>query len=188
MPQVGYARRARGVGCAVTTPLDRQSAARLSDQVESTSATHERCSARVAEGRRADSSHEPVVCHHDVATRQQRARLMSAPSDDLSQVITDQYGDLLDVAGQMPARLAEVDAARNGGPGDVTSVGDALVEALALPRGSRPRRLIVDDQHKGVEQLDSVRQDKQRALFAALGIEDLLDTVSSTDSSQEEPP
>lgn len=113
---------------------------------------------------------------------------MSAPSDDLSQVITDQYGDLLDVAGQMPARLAEVAAARNGGPGDVTSVGDALVEALALPRGSRPRRLIVDDQHKGVEQLDSVRQDKQRALFAALGIEDLLDTVSSTDSSQEEPP
>jgi len=89
--------------------------------------------------------------------------------------VVAQYGDLAAVVTQIPARLEAIDIAHQGRVADVSSVGDALVEVLGQPRGSRPRRVIVDAQHKGVEDIDAVTTDRQRAFFTALGIEHLID-------------
>jgi len=89
--------------------------------------------------------------------------------------VVAQYGDLAAVVAQIPARLETIDIAHQGHAADVSSVGDALVQVLRQPRGTRPRRVIVDAQHKGVEDIDAVTSDRQRAFFTALGIENLID-------------
>jgi NAD(P)-dependent dehydrogenase (short-subunit alcohol dehydrogenase family) len=89
--------------------------------------------------------------------------------------VVAQYGDLAAVVAQIPARLEAIDIAHQGHVADVSSVGDALVQVLRQPRGTRPRRVIVDAQHKGVEDIDAVTTDRQRAFFTALGIENLID-------------
>jgi len=89
--------------------------------------------------------------------------------------VVAQYGDLAAVVAQIPARLEAIDIAHQGHAADVSSVGDALAAVLRQPRGTRPRRVIVDAQHKGVEDIDAVTTDRQRAFFTALGIENLID-------------
>ncbi len=89
--------------------------------------------------------------------------------------VTAQYGDLAASVAQIPQRLAAIDIAHQGHTADVGSVGDALVEVLGQPRGSRPRRVVVDAQRKGVEDIDAVRTERQRTFFTALGIDHLLD-------------
>jgi len=96
----------------------------------------------------------------------------SAPGEA---AVVAQYGDLAAVVAQIPARLEAIDIAHQGHVADVSSVGDALVQVLGQPRGTRPRRVIVDAQHKGVEDIDAVTTDRQRAFFTALGIENLID-------------
>ncbi|MFC8083070.1 SDR family NAD(P)-dependent oxidoreductase [Streptomyces sp. NPDC057340] len=49
-----------------------------------------------------------------------------------------------------------------------------FLEVLGKPQGKRPRRVVVDAQRKGVEELDAVRAAKQRTFFHHLGIDDLL--------------
>ncbi len=89
--------------------------------------------------------------------------------------VVAQYGDLAAAVAEIPARLEAIDVAHQGRTADVGTVGDALVDALGQPRGTRPRRVIVDAQRKGVEDIDTVRTDRQRAFFTALGIDHLLD-------------
>jgi NAD(P)-dependent dehydrogenase (short-subunit alcohol dehydrogenase family) len=89
--------------------------------------------------------------------------------------VAAQYGDLASAVAEIPARLEAIDIAHQGHTADVSSVGDALVDVLRRPRGTRPRRVIVDAQHKGVEDIDAVRTDRQRAFFTALGIDHLID-------------
>ena len=89
--------------------------------------------------------------------------------------VTAQYGNLPTVVAQIPQRLAAIDVAQQGHNADVGSVGDALVEVLDRPRGSRPRRVIVDAQRKGVDDVDAIRTERQRTFFTALGIDYLLD-------------
>jgi len=89
--------------------------------------------------------------------------------------VVAQYGALAAAVAEIPARLEAIDIAHQGHTADVSSVGDALVDVLRQPRGTRLRRLIVDAQHKGVEDIDAVTTDRQRAFFTALGIDHLID-------------
>ncbi len=89
--------------------------------------------------------------------------------------VVAQYGDLAAAVAEIPARLEAIDIAHQGHTADVSSVGDALVDVLGQPRGSRPRRVIVDAQHKGVEDIEAIRTERQRAFFTALGIDRLID-------------
>lgn len=95
----------------------------------------------------------------------------AGPAD---RAVVDQYGSLPSRMDAMPDRLAEIDTARAGGPADVRSVGSALVEVLRTPAVARPLRVVVDGQHKGVEELDAVRRALQEQFFIQLGIDDLL--------------
>jgi NAD(P)-dependent dehydrogenase (short-subunit alcohol dehydrogenase family) len=89
--------------------------------------------------------------------------------------VVAQYGDLAVAVAEIPARLEAIDIAHQGRTADVGTVGDAIVDVLSQPRGTRPRRVVVDAQRKGVEDIDAVTTDRQRAFFTALGIDHLID-------------
>lgn len=84
-----------------------------------------------------------------------------------------QYGALPARAAGLAAKLDAVDAAQ-GGALAVEAVGDAICQVLALAHGTRPPRITVDAQQKGVEELDALHQAKQRAFFRQMGLDDLL--------------
>jgi NAD(P)-dependent dehydrogenase (short-subunit alcohol dehydrogenase family) len=86
--------------------------------------------------------------------------------------IVNQYGLLPTRAETLGERLEAIDK-ENGGSLDVTAVGDALRDALALPIGQRPYRLFVDGQKKGVEDILAVKDARQAALLDGFGLSDL---------------
>lgn len=86
--------------------------------------------------------------------------------------IEQQYGDLPDRIASLGDRLNAIDAA-NGGALDVSAVGQAAVDVLAMPRGQRPFRVVIDGQRKGTEAIDAVYHEKQVAFLRQMGLEDL---------------
>jgi len=97
-----------------------------------------------------------------------------APADG---AVVVQYGDLPAVIPLLRTRLDAIDAA-NGGALDVSAVGEAVRRALDLPHGERPRRIVVDAQRKGVEDLIALHRDKQAAFLGQLGIGGLMSIPS----------
>ncbi len=97
-----------------------------------------------------------------------------APADG---AVVAQYGDLPAVIPLLRTRLDAIDAA-NGGALDVSAVGEAVRRALDLPHGGRPRRIVVDAQRKGVEDLIALHRDKQAAFLGQLGIGGLMSIPS----------
>ncbi len=97
-----------------------------------------------------------------------------APADG---AVVAQYGDLPAVIPLLRTRLDAIDAA-NGGALDVAAVGEAVRRALDLPHGERPRRIVVDAQRKGVEDLIALHRDKQAAFLGQLGIGGLMSIPS----------
>ena len=91
--------------------------------------------------------------------------------------VVAQYGDLPAVIPLLRTRLDAIDAA-NGGALDVAAVGEAVRRALDLPHGERPRRIVVDAQRKGVEDLIALHRDKQAAFLGQLGIGGLMSIPS----------
>ncbi|MBC7799428.1 MAG: SDR family oxidoreductase [Gemmatimonadaceae bacterium] len=87
--------------------------------------------------------------------------------------IVAQYGDLPRVAEQLGPRLQAIDDA-NGGALDVSAIGDAVQRALDLPHGSRPARIVIDSQQKGMEALNALHHAKQAAFLEQLGLHDLM--------------
>jgi len=86
--------------------------------------------------------------------------------------IEQQYGDFPDRIASLGDRLNEIDAA-NGGPLDVSAVGQAAVDVLAMPRGQRPFSVVIDGQRKGTEAIDAVYHEKQAAFLRQMGLGDL---------------
>ncbi len=93
-----------------------------------------------------------------------------APADG---AVVVQYGDLPGVIDTLGGRLEAIDAA-NGGSLDVSAVGEAVRDVLAKPHGTRPPRVVVDGQRKGVEELNALHRAKQTAFFRQLGIDGLM--------------
>ncbi len=91
--------------------------------------------------------------------------------------VTAQYGDLPGRAETLGDRLREIDAA-HGGSLDVTAVGEALRDALAMPVSQRPYRIFVDGQKKGVEDIVAVQDARQAALLEGFGLSDLAPPAS----------
>ncbi len=87
--------------------------------------------------------------------------------------VVAQYGDLPKIIETLGGRLEAIDAA-NGGALDVSAVGEAVRRMLDLPHGERPTRIVVDSQHKGVDDMDALYRVKQAAFFEQLGVADLM--------------
>lgn len=88
-------------------------------------------------------------------------------------VIEQQYGDLPDRIAGLGDRLNAIEA-DNGGALDVSAVGQAAVDVLAMPRGQRPSRVVIDGQRKGTEAIDAVCHEKQATFLRQMGLEDLI--------------
>ena len=73
----------------------------------------------------------------------------------------------------MGPKLEAIDAA-HGGALDVSAVGEAVRDVLGMSHGGRPARVVVDGQHKGVEELIALHRTKQAALLGQFGIESLM--------------
>lgn len=86
--------------------------------------------------------------------------------------IEKQYGELPDRIASLGGRLDAIDAA-NGGALDVSVVGQAAVDVLAMPRGKRPLRVVIDGQRKGIEAIDAEYHQRQLAFLRQMGLEDL---------------
>lgn len=86
--------------------------------------------------------------------------------------IEQQYRDLPGRATTLGERLNAIDA-RHGGALDVMAVGRAAVEVVAITRGLRPSRMVVDGQQKVTEEIDAVAHEKQVAFLAQMGLRDL---------------
>lgn len=84
-----------------------------------------------------------------------------------------QYGDLPAVIDGLGARLDAIDAAQ-GGALSVSAVGTAVREVLDLPHGTRPSRIVVDAQKKGLEEINALTHAKQSAFFKQMGIDALM--------------
>lgn len=93
--------------------------------------------------------------------------------------VSNQYGDVAAAVSGIPAKLEALDIANQGRVADVYSVGEVLANVLSEPRGSRPRRVVVDAQLKGIDDIERVRAKRQRDFFSALGIEEFLDLPSA---------
>lgn len=91
--------------------------------------------------------------------------------------IVAQYGKLPGRAATLTERLQAIDDA-NGGFLNVTAVGEALRDALAMPVGRRPYRIFVDGQRKGVEDVLAIHDARQGALLEGLGLSDLAPPTS----------
>ncbi|SFT58677.1 NADP-dependent 3-hydroxy acid dehydrogenase YdfG [Kosakonia arachidis] len=87
--------------------------------------------------------------------------------------IEQQYGDLPDRISGLADQLSAIDAA-NGGALDVSAVGQAAVDVLAIPRGQRPFRVVIDGQRKGTDAIDAIYHEKQAAFLRQMGLEDLI--------------
>ncbi len=92
--------------------------------------------------------------------------------------VAAQYGDLPKVVETLGPRLEAIDTA-NGGALDVAAVGEVIRIVLDLPHGTRPARVVVDSQNKGVEELNALHRAKQAALLKQLGLDNLM-TVSTS--------
>lgn len=90
--------------------------------------------------------------------------------------IVQQYGALPERVVGLGARLDAIDAA-HGGALDVSMVGRAAASVLAMPRGTRPSRVVVDGQHKGTDEVDAIYREKQAAFLLAMGLEDMTPTL-----------
>jgi len=86
--------------------------------------------------------------------------------------IEQQYGTLPDRVAKLGDRLNDIDAA-NGVAWDVSVVGQAAVDILAMPRGQRPSRVVIDGQHKGTEAIDAVYHEKQVGFLLQMELQDL---------------
>lgn len=98
--------------------------------------------------------------------------------------IEQQYGDLPDRIKSLGDRLDAIDEA-NGGPLDVSAVGQAAADILSIPRGKRPFRVIIDGQYKGTDAIDAVYHEKQVAFLRQMGLIDLALPGPSTVCSVE---
>jgi NAD(P)-dependent dehydrogenase (short-subunit alcohol dehydrogenase family) len=87
--------------------------------------------------------------------------------------VIEQYGDLPGRVATLPDRLKAIDRENGGTPG-ISVIGDAVRDVLALPHGTRPSRLVIDPQMKGIEDLNALHDEKQGEFFRRMGIDDLI--------------
>lgn len=86
--------------------------------------------------------------------------------------VVTQYGELPGRAAMLADRLQTIDDA-NGGSLDVSTVGEALRDAIAKPIGQRPYRIFVDAQRKGAEDILAVQDARQANFLHQLALSDL---------------
>ncbi len=87
--------------------------------------------------------------------------------------VTSQYGRINHLPEEFPARLNGMH--RPGVRTDPTEVAEAVRDVIAMERGKRPFRVVVDPQQRNMEALNALHEKLQRDSFRRLGIDHLID-------------
>jgi NAD(P)-dependent dehydrogenase (short-subunit alcohol dehydrogenase family) len=96
-----------------------------------------------------------------------------APADV---AIVEQYDRLAGLSDQLAERLDQTNLPDRRH--DAAEIAEAIRDIVAMPRGSRPRRVDIDPQGRDVTRINDVTAELQRSFFARLGVEDLLQTAA----------
>jgi len=102
--------------------------------------------------------------------------LFSHASQAADPSVTAQYSLISHLPEELPERLRGMHA-----PGvrtDVAEVSEAIRDVICAPVGSRPRRVVVDPQRRGLETLNAMHDQLQRESFRRLGIDSLIDVAA----------
>ncbi len=90
------------------------------------------------------------------------------------EAVTAQYDRIASLPAELPQRLVAMQ-----GPEvrtDPAEVAQAIVGVIAMTPGGRPRRIVVDPQRRGIEEINALHELLQRRSFERLGIDHLIDT------------
>ena len=90
------------------------------------------------------------------------------------EAVTAQYDRIASLPAELPQRLVAMQ-----GPEvrtDPAEVAQAIVGVIAMTPGGRPRRIVVDPQRRGIEEINALHERLQRRSFERLGIDHLIDT------------
>jgi NAD(P)-dependent dehydrogenase (short-subunit alcohol dehydrogenase family) len=90
--------------------------------------------------------------------------------------VSAQYDRINDLPPKLAARLDSL--AAPGARTDVEEVAEAVRDVIAIPKGRRPFRIVVDPQHHGAAEVNEVAGAMQRQFMDRFGIADLM-TVTS---------
>lgn len=88
------------------------------------------------------------------------------------ELVSAQYDRIADLPPKLAARLDGL--AIPGIRTDVGEVAEAVRDVIALPKGERPFRVVVDPQHHGAAEVNEVAARMQRTFMERFGIADLL--------------
>ncbi len=91
--------------------------------------------------------------------------------------VTAQYDRIADLPPLLAARLSSL--AQPGLRTDAAEIAEKIRDVIALPRGSRPFRVVVDPQHHGAQEVNETRTRMQRDFLTRFGIADLMETSSA---------
>lgn len=94
----------------------------------------------------------------------------TGPSDSATE---EHYVDLIQASSNLPQKLMQIDQ-ENGLEMSISDVGNTVTDLVDMERGKRPKRVIVDPQLKGVEELNTLHDKLQVTLLNRLGIGHLL--------------
>lgn len=90
--------------------------------------------------------------------------------------VTVQYDRINDLPPKLAARLGSL--ATPGARTDVAEVAEAVRDVIAMPKGARPFRIVIDPQHHGAAEVNDISTEMQRNFMERFGIADLM-TVSA---------
>lgn len=86
-----------------------------------------------------------------------------------------QYDRINDLPPKLAARLDSL--AQPGLRTDALEVAEKIRDAIAMPKGQRPFRIVVDPQHHGAQEINAVANQMQTDFMKRFGIADLMKVV-----------
>jgi NAD(P)-dependent dehydrogenase (short-subunit alcohol dehydrogenase family) len=87
--------------------------------------------------------------------------------------VAAQYDRINDLPPQLAARLDGL--TQPGARTDAAEIAEKIRDVIAVPKGQRPFRIVVDPQHHGAAEVNQVAATQQRDFMRRFGIDDLLD-------------
>ncbi len=86
--------------------------------------------------------------------------------------VTKEYDRISDLPPKLADRLD--DLIEPGVRKDIAEVAEKIRDAIALPKGERPFRIVVDPEHHGAAEINQVAEKMQHGFMKRFGIEDLM--------------
>ena len=90
----------------------------------------------------------------------------------IDEQVTAQYDRINDLPPKLADRLD--DLIEPGVRSDIAEVAEKIRDAIALPKGQRPFRIVVDPEHHGAAEINEVAEKMQHQFMKRFGIEDLM--------------